>query len=840
MKNFPQNLGYVPEELLNQPRWFKVGENKIPLVKGWSEPDNQKFLGELPQDSLLGFDTCGHDRADDYLLLDFDHVLDGNGNFVDDAAKKWFETCLELVPETYREISFSGTGLHIIAKPTVGKFAPIANGKDGVLYFDKETNCKLEIFYKNKARYCLFTGKPFGRFINKIASGEEVDRLLGKILDEIKRRQQPATPTPTTGKILDSSPARQSETSQAAQIDSADYDSFRAKLMLDAINPADLSDSDWLAVMSACKNIGISYFIVDAFNRRDGERYNETENQTRWDSLEDPSFGIETLHGIAKRFGYVEKDSRRQWFNLHPELSTPPKVGTTDKKKSDKIQLTFEQKKFLYSGDFSDRDFADRINFLFRDEIRYMSIEGNWLILERNNQGGAVWKNHGDKKSVVYPFVRRLSDALIANAIPEPEDPTEKEIREDGSGIIRACTDDAVLKKYKKEKALHDYQIGLGKRLKHHKHISAAVELMKDEPIIIQAKDLNKHRHLLNVLNGVVNLKTGELLPVDPNYLITNQATAEYNPNVDTSFVSSFFAQVLPDEETRRAVLRYLGYCLTGDKRYHTAHFWKGSGANGKSTILDVLIQLLGTYVVKFPNTALLENRRPPDPNAPTPVIAQLDGDVRLAVIDELPRNSRLNGSLFKTITGDKSVYGRPLHGHSRLIPLRAKLLLNGNHLPAFDVDDKDSLQRRINRVEYTEKFEGDRADADLPEKLSTPENLSALLKILVDEAKEFYRSGLLESAAMKAAKEEYFAESDFIADFITEQCIIGEGGEVSRKAFEARLSDAYPRECSRLKKKELLRLVTEHLEKLGATYTKARANQNIFKNVKLIDAEKE
>ncbi|MBR0060574.1 MAG: hypothetical protein IJP68_03750, partial [Selenomonadaceae bacterium] len=357
-----------------------------------------------------------------------------------------------------------------------------------------------------------------------------------------------------------------------------------------------------------------------------------------------------------------------------------------------------------------------------------MAIEGNWLILERNNQGGAIWKNHGDKKAVIYPFVRRLSDALIANAEPEPEIPKN----EDGS--IKHAAGDETQKKFN----LHEYQVKLGKRLWHHKYISPAIELMKDEPIIIKAENLNKHRHLLNVLNGVVDLKTGELLPVDPDYLITNQANAEYNPNIDTSFVDNFFTQVLPDEATRRAVLRFLGYCLTGDKPYHTAHFWKGSGANGKSTVLDAVIQLLGSYVVKFPNTALLENRRPPDPNAPTPVIAQLDGDIRLAVIDELPRNARLNGSLFKTITGDKTAYARPMYGNPRLIELRAKLLLNGNHLPTFDVDDRDSFQRRINRVEYTEKFEGERADPDLPEKLSTPENFSALLKILVDEAKEF------------------------------------------------------------------------------------------------------
>ena len=95
-----------------------------------------------------------------------------------------------------------------------------------------------------------------------------------------------------------------------------DYDPFRARIMLDTIDPQKLSDSDWLAVMSACKNIGIPYSVVDEFNRRDPKRYNEKENETRWQSLKDPSYDIEVLHGIAKRFGYSEKSARQEWYNL--------------------------------------------------------------------------------------------------------------------------------------------------------------------------------------------------------------------------------------------------------------------------------------------------------------------------------------------------------------------------------------------------------------------------------------------------------------------------------------------------------------------------------------------
>ncbi len=102
--------------------------------------------------------------------------------------------------------------------------------------------------------------------------------------------------------------------------DNTSYDLFRAKIMLDTIDPAALAYPDWFAVNSACKNIGIDYSVVDAFNRRDSKGYNSTENQSSWNNAHDKSFNIKTLHGIAQRFGYREADARRQWYELHPEL----------------------------------------------------------------------------------------------------------------------------------------------------------------------------------------------------------------------------------------------------------------------------------------------------------------------------------------------------------------------------------------------------------------------------------------------------------------------------------------------------------------------------------------
>lgn len=506
------------------------------------------------------------------------------------------------------------------------------------------------------------------------------------------------------------------------------------------------------------------------------------------------------------------------------------KHSATPKKKENPnaIKFSFDEKKFLYSGDLSDLDFARRIEFVYGGIIRYLQDTNSWLILDKNNQGGGVWKNRGEKKAVIEPYALNLADALISNAVPMPE-PLE--------GDLKALPKE-ITEKHKQQVTLHEYQVSLGKHLKKQKNRTQAIESMKGSwNLIVHPEDLNKPKHLLNVLNGVVDLQTRELLPLDPNYLIMNQAGAAYDPDADTTFVENFLAEVIPDEDTRRAVLRYLGYCLTGMKNYHVSEFWRGqAGANGKSTLIDFVMKGFGSYAKKLPTAGLLESRRPVDGNSATPAIAQLDGDIRLAIIDELPRNVRLDAALFKTLTGDEFVYSRAMYCNPRMIELRAKFIINGNHLPTFDVDD-GGLERRITNIPFNQKFIGARADSKLSEKLSTPENLSALLKILVDEAKEYYVDGLLESDEMKAAKEEYFAENDFVRNFLVENCITGKGGEITRKALEEKITAAYPRECARLKKKELLDQIIERLEPHDVVY-KQKHHSNIFVNIRWLDSD--
>lgn len=329
MRDFQQRLENLPAEILELPRFLPTRKDnpKAPKGKDWQKPENQVSYSELK--GIGGF-VAATETEESLIFFDFDHVLDDNGNFINQAAEKWFN---DLHDENfYCERSISGQGLHILALPTRGKFPKIT----GKIYLTKDKKSFIEVFYRT-TKFCLVTGALFCCEPNApIAKGEIADRMTQKILDALAKQahtspRKPVDAFADTQTIPDDigEAKKQPLKAKSQNEDTPEYDLFRAQFMLDAINPELLSDEKWLAVMSACKNIGVDYHIVDAWNHRDPDRYNEKENLERWSSKLDSGFDIETLHGIAKPFGYSEKDARRKWYDLHPEKNhfQPPPVG---------------------------------------------------------------------------------------------------------------------------------------------------------------------------------------------------------------------------------------------------------------------------------------------------------------------------------------------------------------------------------------------------------------------------------------------------------------------------------------------------------------------------------
>ncbi len=296
-----QLIENLPDELLSQPRWFKIFGKDKPQIKDWSNPANQRPYTEIETGNgyFAAFDISGHDAGDDYLVVDFDHVLDDDGNWVNDDAQKWYN-CLASSVDTYCELSCSKHGLHFAFKPRKGEFFPMASGREHSLIFDDTGKVKIELFYMTGGRYIFFTGDVYN-CAPKIPIATDCDAIY-LLLDEIRKRN-PETPRQTksdryTGIDLDK---------LQKALDTIQFDgqfTYQDWIYTGMAIHADVSDND--AAFTIWRNFSARDTRLDG---RGKPQFNESKMRYFWEHFngnrtDENKVHVGTIFNIAKRYGY--------------------------------------------------------------------------------------------------------------------------------------------------------------------------------------------------------------------------------------------------------------------------------------------------------------------------------------------------------------------------------------------------------------------------------------------------------------------------------------------------------------------------------------------------------
>jgi putative DNA primase/helicase len=220
-------------------------------------------------------------------------------------------------------------------------------------------------------------------------------------------------------------------------------------------------------------------------------------------------------------------------------------------------------------------------------------------------------------------------------------------------------------------------------------------------------------------------------------------------------------------------------------------------GANGKSTLLKILLSLLADYGKQTGTETLLVKRGDQISND----VARLAG-ARLVSAVETESGRRLAEGLVKQLTGGDRMTARFLHREFFEFDPTFKLWLAVNHKPRITGSDH-AIWRRIRLVPFTVTIPENERDPDLTEKLKA--ELPGVLAWAVAGCLAWQAEGLRAPEAITAATKEYRDESDVIATFISERCKAGPDCEVSK----AGLYEAYAEWCEKsgerpLSKKEL------------------------------------
>ncbi len=336
----------------------------------------------------------------------------------------------------------------------------------------------------------------------------------------------------------------------------------------------------------------------------------------------------------------------------------------------------------------------------------------------------------------------------LAKAVP-------KEFMAEAGNI--SATDQDAAKKYAK----HGIASAARPRLE------SMVALAHSDPrIAVPSEDLDGDPYLFNCASGTIDLRTGKQRPHDQGDRLTKISAVEYHAGAACPTWLRFLEEILPEEELRTFLRRWFGWCLTGIVNQEILPIFYGTGANGKSTLVNILLEILGDYGQQAPQDLLMVKRR----EHPTE-LADLFGR-RLVASAESEEGVRLNESLVKQLTGRERVRARYMRQDFFEFDPTHKLVLLTNHKPNIRGSDK-GIWRRLKVVPFEVTIPEAEQDKGLDDKLR--EELPGILAWAVKGCLEWQSEGLSEPQKIRVATADYREEQDVIGAFFDECCSIVE-----------------------------------------------------------------
>lgn len=355
----------------------------------------------------------------------------------------------------------------------------------------------------------------------------------------------------------------------------------------------------------------------------------------------------------------------------------------------------------------------------------------------------------------------------------------------DNIGYIRQLADSAtMLQEQERILYAHDEEMlkAFDRHLKKSRSFAGKTNMIREAehyaPILPQNLDRNKA--VIGVKNGIIDLKTGDLLPHDREAYLTKQCPVIYNPDAPEpklwlQFLSDIFGG---DPYMLDYIQKCVGYSLTGSTSEQCAFFLFGTGRNGKSTFLEIVRGILGDYATNIQPQTIMVN--PKSGNAPSSDIARLKG-ARLVTSVEPNEGMRLDEGLLKQLTGDDVVTARKMFSEEFEFKPEFKLWMATNHKPLIRGTDT-GIWRRIHLIPFEVQIPPDKVDKKLKYKLV--KESEGILKWAVEGCIKWQNEGLTMPQKVLEAVREYQHEMDVISAFLDACCMTGEGETKASKLY--------------------------------------------------------
>ncbi len=334
----------------------------------------------------------------------------------------------------------------------------------------------------------------------------------------------------------------------------------------------------------------------------------------------------------------------------------------------------------------------------------------------------------------------------------------------------------------------------------------AMVEAARSQ-LPVMPEQLDREPYLFNVINGTVDLRTGKLYPHRREDMLSKLSSVEYDLKADCPAWCGFLDRIFGgNSELISHIQRVVGYALTGATTEQCFFLLYGTGANGKSTFLEVIRALIGEYGQQADCQTFLVRRVE---NSQSNDIASLKG-ARVVTASEAGSGRALNEALIKTVTGGEPVRARFLYGEYFEFKPQFKLFLRRTTSPGFGTRTSASGVR-VRLIPFEVTIPPDEQDPKLLEKLTT--ELPGILNWALAGCRECQRIGLAEPDEVQAATNNYRVGEDLLASFFEDACTFSPACKVRT----GDLKEAYSSWCEKNSEDQVSwKVFASHLEARG------------------------
>jgi putative DNA primase/helicase len=432
---------------------------------------------------------------------------------------------------------------------------------------------------------------------------------------------------------------------------------------------------------------------------------------------------------------------------------------------------------------------AERFTRMFDGQVKYCTQYGKWLVWD-----GTRWKI--DDSGAIMAFAKKCVRSMYGDA----------------AGIDNPDVRDALLSHAKKSESLPRVN---------------AMLILAQHMMPVSIIELDSDIWLLNVKNGTLDLKTGKLMAPDPKNNATKLAPVTYKPEAKCPTFENFLSSTFDDNQNIiKFVQRFLGYCLTGETREQQFIIAFGYGRNGKGTLLELILDMLGDYAQTTPTATIMKKKNEGISND----VARLRG-ARYVVASEGGKGCQFDEALIKQMTGQDRMAARFLYQETFEFLPQFKLVLMTNDKPTARPEDF-ALWERIQLLPFVKTFVGNSQDKGLKTKLRAETEKSGILNWLIEGCLEWNKFGLQPPDEVVQATKAYQKENDYIELWMSDKCTINPlaSGNVGELYTNFRSWIEIYDENVRIKRKDF----TDSLEKKGFLKKISTGNYTKFHGIGL------